>query len=339
MCPNDGMPFAEVCRFYRNAASSIDAELTTVFLTSPTNEPEPDSTYLHTSELKDTRAIARQIDAQLEAEWDLVLCHRYRAYWADALSNLDNKKCVAVAHEFGMLRRWQRRASRKVYAREIAFAGVSPAVTDELARSVPQTHTLPNGLDLSSWADRLQTREAALAGLGLDPGPFTIGVVGRLHYKKRPELALAAYRQFRNTNADSRLVFIGDGELQADDPEVHLLGRVDDARYLFAAFDVLLMTATEDEAFGMVALEALAAGVPVVTASIPGPKYVLEDLGFYAQTDSVDDYVTALKAVQRCDRAALLDAGRQRISKEFSLSATARRLDDLLVTRRAFRSL
>ena len=305
------MPFAEVCRFYRNAASSIDAELTTVFLTSPTNEPEPDSTYLHTSELKDTRAIARQIDAQLEAEWDLVLCHRYRAYWADALSNLDNKKCVAVAHEFGMLRRWQRRASRKVYAREIAFAGVSPAVTDELARSVPQTHTLPNGLDLSSWADRLQTREAALA----------------------------AYRQFRNTNADSRLVFIGAGELQADDPEVHLLGRVDDARYLFAAFDVLLMTATEDEAFGMVALEALAAGVPVVTASIPGPKYVLEDLGFYAQTDSVDDYVTALKAVQRCDRAALLDAGRQRISKEFSLSATARRLDDLLVTRRAFRSL
>jgi len=311
LCPNDGMPFAEVCRFYRNAASSIDAELTTVFLTSPTNEPEPDSTYLHTSELKDTRAIARQIDAQLEAEWDLVLCHRYRAYWADALSNLDNKKCVAVAHEFGMLRRWQRRASRKVYAREIAFAGVSPAVTDELARSVPQTHTLPNGLDLSSWADRLQTREAALA----------------------------AYRQFRNTNADSRLVFIGAGELQADDPEVHLLGRVDDARYLFAAFDVLLMTATEDEAFGMVAFEALAAGVPVVTASIPGPKYVLEDLGFYAQTDSVDDYVTALKAVQRCDRAALLDAGRQRISKEFSLSATARRLDDLLVTRRAFRSL
>ena len=258
---------------------------------------------------------------------------RYRAYWVAALSQLESRTCVAIAHEFGMLRRWQRRLSRKIYAREVAFAGVSPAVTAELAAVVGDAHLLPNGMDLSGFLERLQSPEQALAQLQLDPGPFTVGVVGRLHYKKRPELALAAFRKFRDVVPDSRLVFVGDGEPLVDEPGIHFLGRVADVRYLFCAFDALLVTSTQDEAFGMVALEAMAAGVPVATAPIPGPSYVLDDLGLYAQQANVDGYVAALIAAQHSDRATLRGAGRQRVAKEFSVSAAASRLDDLLTGR------
>jgi len=230
------MPFAEVCRFYSASAASIDAEVTTVFLAPPSDEPEHNAHYLNAIDLQATRAIAGQIDAAFatpsvappdgssNARWDLVLCHRYRAYWAAALSHLDNRKCVAVAHEFGMLRRWQRRVARRIYARDIAFAGVSPAVTAELAESLGHGHLLPNGIDLASTTARLQPREDALERLGLPPGPFTIGVVGRLHYKKRPELAMAVYREFRSNEPNSRLVFVGEGELQADEPPWRVRG-------------------------------------------------------------------------------------------------------------------
>ena len=335
LCPHDGPPFADLCALYAAALESIECEVTTVYMGSPEREPIADAAYLHGENMIDARAMARLLEDEVGVQFDLAVCHRYRAFKAAAVSGLDNRRCVAVAHEFGMFDRWRRRLFWRVRGAGAVCAGVSPAVREELDARVGRAVLIPNGINLRKLEAGRQPRAEALDALGLQEGGFTVGFVGRLHYKKRPEVAVAAFREFRKTAPEARLVMVGSGELETDvgDDPIHLTGPVADAKYLFNAFDALLMTSTEAEAFGMVALEAMAAGVPVVTARIPGPAYVLDDLGFYADDDSPAAYAAALRAAETCDRETLAASGHARIVREFSVSALARRLDDVCIER------
>jgi alpha-1,6-mannosyltransferase len=102
-----------------------------------------------------------------------------------------------------------------------------------------------------------------------------------LVHKKAPELAIRAIRELTDRGRTVRLLVIGDGPLRAEleslaaDLPVVFCGFVPEARRLFRGLDVLLLTSVEVEAFGMVALEAMASGVPVVAGPAPGPQFVL----------------------------------------------------------------
>ena len=112
--------------------------------------------------------------------------------------------------------------------------------------------------------------------------------------------------------------------------DVFFTGNVPQARNYMAAFDVLLYPALADS-FGMVVLEAMDAGVPVVTQNRHGPAYVLDDLGCYAADDSAAEYARALQHAMQLDRTELISLGQQRVEQLFSVSAMARMLDHLLI--------
>lgn len=330
ICPHDVAPFGGLCERYEQAAASLDAEVTTVFLAPPEGPPLPKAEYLGFADLQDTGALRRELARYADKSWDMVLCHRYRPYWAVARSALANNACTVLAHEFGLLSRWQRRLSRRLFARRFHFAGVSPAVAAELGAVTGEASVLPNVLDVANAQARLRSRRDALGALGLGPGPITVGVVGRLHYKKRPQLALRAFKSFQAVHTDARLVFVGPGEQDGlAGPGVHFAGAVDGAAELLAAFDVLLHP-TQIEAFGMVPLEAMFAGVPVVTLQQGGPAYVLGELGVYPRDDSAEAFAAAMLQAVELDSQALVAAGRERVLQMFSISALAGALDQLL---------
>jgi glycosyltransferase involved in cell wall biosynthesis len=161
-----------------------------------------------------------------------------------------------------------------------------------------------------------------------------VGVVGRLHYKKRPQLAIDAFRKYADDiDPTARLVFIGAGELRdaLADPDMEAVvfqGVVPEAARTFGAFDVLLHTASA-EPFGMVILEAMIAGVPVVVRSGHGPEYILGDLGFYASDDTAAGYAAALARAVAADRLELARQGLERARSIFSVDALARELERL----------
>jgi UDP-glucose:tetrahydrobiopterin glucosyltransferase len=87
----------------------------------------------------------------------------------------------------------------------------------------------------------------------------------------------------------------------------------------------LLMTPRWVEAFGNVAIEALACGVPVIAYRRGGPAEIVEDgkTGFLVEPDSVAGLVEAMKHLDRIDRYAC----RQRVETEYSNQAMGDRIE------------
>jgi glycosyltransferase involved in cell wall biosynthesis len=147
-------------------------------------------------------------------------------------------------------------------------------------------------------------------------------------------LALRAFNIFSDAYPDSRLVFLGDGE-QAQQlknkagPNVYFPGVVANAARLFGGFDALLHTASA-EPFGMVVLEALFAGLPVITQRNHGPFYVLGDLGVYPTDPSPKAFAEALQRACEVDAESITTKGRERVEREFSVAALARHMQHLL---------
>ena len=335
ICPHDSAPFGDLLQVYQQAAQAANLQCRTIVLSSPSGQPLPNCEYLGLSNLSQTGKLKRLLRNWVRADWDLVLCHRYRAYLGAVKAGVDKQRCVTLAHEFGFFNKWRRRLNRQLFASEVHFAGVSRPVSEELAHITGHSMILPNALDAESVRKQALSRDNALRGLGLAAGGFTIGVVGRLHYKKRPELAYQAYLSFKQRNPRARLVFVGEGELstqlkQFNDPDVFFTGQVEDARRYFKAFDALLYPAVADS-FGMVPLEAMNLGVPVVCLKKHGPAYVLGPLGYYAQEDSAAGYATALQQVLGADTHELAKLGAERVEQHFSISAVTRTLDHLLI--------
>ncbi|MCY7323157.1 MAG: glycosyltransferase family 4 protein [Phormidesmis sp. CAN_BIN36] len=87
----------------------------------------------------------------------------------------------------------------------------------------------------------------------------------------------------------------------------------------------LLMTPRWVEAFGNVAIEALACGVPVIAYSRGGPAEIVRDgeTGWLVEPDSVDGLVNAIAQLERLDRRAC----RRQAEAEYSLEAMSDRLE------------
>jgi N-acetyl-alpha-D-glucosaminyl L-malate synthase BshA len=115
---------------------------------------------------------------------------------------------------------------------------------------------------------------------------------------KRTDDVVRIFARVRES-IDARLVLVGDGPEYGRTRElvetlglaeyVRYVGVVDDVAPLLAAADVLLLP-SETESFGLVALEAMASGVPVVASDVGGLPEVVEHgvTGFLAPVGDVD---------------------------------------------------
>ena len=147
-----------------------------------------------------------------------------------------------------------------------------------------QIHFTPTWVDTEvffplSDSGRRQARAETEAAFELDPAAFRIVTVGRLDTQKNPDLLLSAVGRLVAEGANVELLFIGDGVLRgkleqrvADEGlgrRVRFLGlrsATEIARTLQAADCFALSSAYEG--MPMALLEALGAGVPVVTTPV-----------------------------------------------------------------------
>ena len=178
------------------------------------------------------------------------------------------------SYEFGS------RAMKGYAARLHGRIAVSGAAKHFIDRYFPGEYkVIPNGVDV----DRFR-RAVPLARW--QDGPRNLLFVGRFEPRKGLLEALKAYRILRKTGCDCRMLVVGVGPLGREARRyvatrrltgVEFLGRVTDEEkaQLFRTADVYVSPATGGESFGIVLLEAMAAGTPIVASDIHGYKGVV----------------------------------------------------------------
>ena len=140
---------------------------------------------------------------------------------------------------------------------------------------------IPNGIDINVF----KPGQAPIRHLRDDS--VNVLFVGRLEKRKGLGDLLRGYEFMRSRVPKSRLIVVGDGPLRGKVesyisrhrvPDVVLAGYVPDTvlpRY-YGSADIFCVPATGAESFGIVLLEAMASGLPIVATEIEGYMSVLE---------------------------------------------------------------
>ena len=221
------------------------------------------------------------------------------------------------------------------------LVAVSPQVRDELVAFgiAPPEHfaVIRLGIDLERRLDAGTSPAPDLPAAGL-----VIGWAGRMTAVKRVEDTVEALARVRARGVDALLVLVGDGpdravaERRAAElgvsADVVLPGAVDEMGAWYRAFDVLLLTSA-NEGTPVVAIEALAAGTPVVATHVGGVADVVRDGedGFLVPPGDLDAMADRLELLARDPerRLRMGAAGRERARARYGVARLVEDVDRL----------
>lgn len=160
---------------------------------------------------------------------------------------------------------------------------VSGPAREFVGRHFPGDYrVIPNGIDYARFATRLQPIDR------FEDDRLDVLFVGRLEKRKGLEHLLRAWPAVHQEMPNARLLVVGGGRRlegyrrwvrERGWHEVHFIGHVspDDLVRYYQTSDVFCAPSTGQESFGIVLLEAMAAGRAIVASRIPGYAEVLED--------------------------------------------------------------
>ena len=290
-----------------------------------------------------------QVRATLEREqFDLLHFHEpFVPFLSTVLLRLSTSVNVATFHAYGGFSPSYEFGSKVMKGEAARLHGriaVSGAAKHFIDRYFPGEYkVIPNGVDV----DRFR-RAVPLARW--QDGSRNLLFVGRFEPRKGLLELLKAFRILRKTGCECRLLVVGTGPLGKEARRyvatrrlkgVEFLGRVSDEEkaQLFRTADVYVSPATGGESFGIVLLEAMAAGTAIVASDIHGYKGVVRRgrEGLLVPPNEPKHIAAAIARLLNDDelRSAMGRAGKAR-AQEFSWERVTAKVDDYygLVIRR-----
>jgi len=199
----------------------------------------------------------------------------------------------------------------------------SAMVRDEILARFPypaeKIHLVPNGI--RSFG-KLPPREESRNRLGIAQDIFCPLFLGTGWERKGLSVALKAVEMME----DTELLVAGRGpaDFYRGD-KARFLGPVSDLHALFAAADILVAPTWYDP-FSNACLEALSAGLPVITTPANGFSEILEP-GVHGETVSVGDALALAEALEKWKRPGFAESARSSCREraaEFSIERNAR---------------
>ena len=181
-------------------------------------------------------------------------------------ASYSHQRLYTIAHP--IIKRWHRRLHGGI--------AVSPAAHRYVNKAFPADYKIiPNGIDVNHFA------ATAAPWPEYQDGKTNILFVGRLEKRKGLKYLLEAYSRLKWDLPNIRLIVVGPGQPDRDSfriigarglNDVVFLGKVpyEDLPRYYASADIFCAPATGAESFGIVLLEAMAAGKPIVASDIEG---------------------------------------------------------------------
>ncbi len=261
-----------------------------------------------------------------------------------AASALAPHPVVGTFHAWSSSDRLYRLAApiaRRIVRRLDARVAVSPAAQQFAAAALDlplgSVRVVPNGVDANAFATASPIPEL------VDRQRPLLLFVGRLEARKGLDVLIRAFLRLRTSWPRVRLCVVGEGPQRqrcqqmvppSIRPDVLFVGAVDEAqkpRY-HASADVYVAPNTGGESFGIVLLEAMAAGLPIVAADIAGFRTVMKDgrqgrMVPAGNAFAMADAIGTLLANHNLSRAMAAE-GRRTVA-DFTWPVIGRRIEDL----------
>ena len=281
---------------------------------------------------KKTRYLRKRIK---QGEYDLIHANLFPAFYICVFATLflKNKKHKMLLTEHNTTNRRRdhlvlRPFERWIYSKYYYVVSISEATKASLLKWIRPKKDLdkyiviPNGIDISSFANsKPYPKEIVFSNI--KNSDILICLVGSLTEQKNIFMAIDILHYLPS---NYKLVIIGEGELEYElkkySDELHVSNRISflgfrkDVSRLLKTCDIALIT-SKWEGFGLVAVEIMACGIPLVCSNVPGLSDVVDnaaikcDLDVHAFSEAIislnDKKTWRFLSEEEKKRAALFD--------------------------------
>ena len=193
-----------------------------------------------------------------------------------------------------------------------------------------------NAIDSAKFIFDERKRNKKRKELGIDKN-FVVGCVGRFEIQKNQKFAVEIFRDLIKKCPDSKLIFIGTGRLESEvkdlvrnynlEKSIQFLGNRNDMVELFQAMDVFLFPSLF-EGLGIVAVEAQAAGTPVVCSdNLPMEINVTPLINRVSLSNPTNDWVNSILESKN-NKAKKTDTSNYIRQKKYDIKIVAKELED-----------
>jgi glycosyltransferase involved in cell wall biosynthesis len=152
-------------------------------------------------------------------------------------------------------------------------------------------HIIPLGVDVQELCSNKPNKTTARELLTLPDSAYIIGILGRINRMKGQEFLIQCLNKIRSRDEKIHLLIMGEPsrneshdyfnylkkkiqDLGLQD-NIHLRGFSNDIKTFFSAIDLFVM-ASEKETYGMVTIEAMISGVPILASNSGGTSEILQ---------------------------------------------------------------
>lgn len=210
---------------------------------------------------------------------------------------------------------------------------VSHFLSETLSKKYQVSFTyVPNIVDTDSFDLRRNVKKCT---------DFTFIHVAGLNANKNQTMLLEAFKQFNNNNPNTSLNIVGDGPMRQElqqitnklllSEKVHFMGYQsrDELSETYNKCHAFILS-SHRETFGVVLIEAMSCGLPVLSTRCGGPESIITDASLGELTDISSDELS--QGMERVYAKRLLydsEAIRTFVVNNFSGPAVAKKLSDI----------
>lgn len=201
---------------------------------------------------------------------------------------------------------------------------------------------IPNGVEVERFCS-MPPRQTARERLGLDPVDFGIASAGRFCPQKDFDNLIKSAAKVRQVWSEAKFLLFGEGELEADlyrlasglslGESFRFMGQSSDLLEVYPALDAFVLS-SRWEGMPYVIIEAMCAGVPVVSTDLPGVRDLIEDgvTGLLAPPQDPEALAEKILKLRDPDvRTQIADNARRRVRSQFTSTHSVGRLQSLYI--------
>lgn len=179
-----------------------------------------------------------------------------------------------------------------------------------------RVEVVPIGINTSKFLEQKYTKHEAREKLGIATDLPLLGIIGRISEKKGQRFIVEALQTLKNNGSHAELLIFGSATVNDEtdknyDQElrdfvvenglskiVHFIEFQEDVHQFYNAIDVFVL-ASHSETYGMVTIEAMLSGIPVIATNSGGTPEILANgkLGHLYPFEDQDKFIKELKLV------------------------------------------